>query len=66
MLSHQGVALHDAQATTAAVLDRLLHAQASMEAFSDAYSMIAVLFVAMLPIAAALARHAPGRFAPVK
>jgi hypothetical protein len=57
---------HDAQSTSAAVLHRLLEAQARVEAFSDAYGLIALLFVAMVPLAISLARHAPGRFAPVE
>jgi len=65
-LSLQGVALHDARAAATAVLGRLVDAQAALEAFSDAYTMIGVMFFLMLPIAATLARHAPGRFAPVE
>jgi hypothetical protein len=46
----------------AAMLERLVDAQAALEAFSDAYALIAVLFMLMLPLGFMIARHAPGKF----
>jgi DHA2 family multidrug resistance protein len=65
-LSFQGMSFQEAQVAAAAILQRLLEAQASLEAFSDAYTLIAILFAAMVPLAVTIARHAPGRFAPVE
>jgi hypothetical protein len=48
------------------VLGRLVDAQAMVEAFSDAYALIAVLFVLMLPLGLMIARHAPGKHAPIE
>jgi hypothetical protein len=46
-------------------LDRALHATASMQAFYDAYLFIGLLFLGALPAAFLLARHAPGKDAPL-
>ena len=62
----QGLTLDAARSAAAAILSRAVDAQASLEAFGDAYFLIAVLFVAMVPLALRLARHAPGRFAPIE
>jgi MFS transporter, DHA2 family, multidrug resistance protein len=55
------------QATFAAnaVLNRSLHAAASMQSFYDAYFFIGVLFLVALPGAFLLAREAPGKHAPI-
>jgi DHA2 family multidrug resistance protein len=55
-----------AHSMATAVLGRMVDAQASMEAFSDAYALIAVLFVVMLPLGFMIARHAPGRFSAIE
>ena len=46
-------------------LDRALHATATMQAFYDAYFFIGMLFILALPAAFLLARHAPGKHAPI-
>ena len=55
-----------AQAMATAVLGRLVDGQAMAEAFSDAYALIALLFVVMLPLGFMIARHAPGKLAPIE
>jgi DHA2 family multidrug resistance protein len=55
-----------ARMTATAVLGRLVDAQASAEAFSDAYALIGVLFLLMLPLGFMIARHAPGKYAAIK
>jgi hypothetical protein len=37
-----------------------------MAAFQDAYLGMAILFAAMLPLAFGVARHAPGKYAPIE
>ena len=37
-----------------------------MEAFSDAYAFLALLFILMLPLGFMIARHAPGKYAPIE
>jgi len=69
-ISH-GLALQGADPETArtlatAVLGRLIDAQASAEAFSDAYAFIGVLFVVMLPLGFMIARHAPGKYSAIE
>ena len=65
-LALRGIDAERAQAMAAALLGRMVDAQASMEAFSDAYAGIAILFVAMLPLAFLIARHAPGKYTPIE
>jgi DHA2 family multidrug resistance protein len=48
-----------------AVLNRSLHAAASMQAFYDAYFFIGVLFLVALPGAFLLSRDAPGKATPI-
>jgi len=55
-----------AHTTATAVLGRLVDAQASAEAFSDAYAFIGVLFVVMLPLGFMIARHAPGKYTAIE
>jgi DHA2 family multidrug resistance protein len=55
-----------ARMAATASLDQMLSAQASMEAFNDIYGMLAVIFVAMLPLGMLIARHAPGKYAPIE
>jgi DHA2 family multidrug resistance protein len=62
----RGADAETARTMAAHVLDRMVSAQAMTEAFSDAYSLIAVLFMAMLPLAFMIARHAPGKYAPIE
>ncbi len=57
-----GMATEQAQATATALLGQMLERQALQEAFADAYSGIAVLFVLMIPVGFLLARHSPGKF----
>jgi len=59
----QGMAAPQAREVATALLGQVLDRQALQEAFADAYSGIAVLFVLMIPVGLLLARHAPGRFA---
>jgi AcrR family transcriptional regulator len=49
-----------------AALDRMVTAPASVEAFSDIYVMVALIFILMLPAAMMIARHAPGKYAPIE
>jgi len=65
-LAMRGADPDAAHTMAAAVLGRMVEAQASLEAFSDAYSFIGVLFLLMLPLGLMLARHAPGRFAAIE
>jgi len=55
-----------ARVAATALLDRAVDAQAAMEAFSDAYLVIAILFVAMLPLGLSISRYAPGKYAPIE
>ena len=55
-----------AHSMAAHVIGRFVDAQAYSEAFSDAYALIAVLFLAMLPLGFMIARHAPGKYAPIE
>ena len=63
-LSHamtlQGMDAETARSMATAVLDRMVGAQAAMESFSDAYVLVAMLFLVMLPFGFAVARHALG------
>ena len=64
-LGSHGLDPEHARLTATALLDRIVHAQASMEAFQDSYLFLAVLFLVMLPLGLLMARHAPGRFGEV-
>lgn len=46
-------------------LDRMLGAQAMMEAFYDAFAFIAVLFLVLFPLAILMPKDMPGKTAPV-
>jgi MFS transporter, DHA2 family, multidrug resistance protein len=48
------------------VVNRMVEASSSMQAFYDAYFMIGVLFLLALPFAFMLARHAPGKYTPIE
>jgi DHA2 family multidrug resistance protein len=65
-MSMRGADAETAQTMATAVLGRLVDAQASLEAFSDAYALIGVLFILMLPLGFMIARHAPGKHAPIE
>ncbi|MCP5042838.1 MAG: hypothetical protein GY944_17580, partial [bacterium] len=62
----QGFDLERARSAATAILDRALSAQASMEAFNDIYVLVAVIFIAMIPLSMTIARHAPGKYAPIE
>ena len=62
----RGLDLESARLAAMQSLDRMVFAQSSMEAFNDIYYIVAVLFIAMLPCGMMLARHAPGKFAPIE
>jgi DHA2 family multidrug resistance protein len=62
----RGADPESAASMATAVLGRLIDAQAGVEAFSDAYALIALLFVVMLPLGLMIARHAPGKHAPIQ
>ena len=49
-----------------AVVNRLLEASSSMQAFYDAYFTIGMLFLLALPFAFMVARHAPGKYTPIE
>jgi DHA2 family multidrug resistance protein len=49
-----------------ALMDRMLEATSSMQAFYDAYFAIVVLFMLALPFAFMVARHAPGKYTPIE
>lgn len=55
-----------AQHTATALLGRLVDAQAMAESFSDAYAIMAVLFIALLPLGLAIQRHAPGKYSAIE
>ncbi|MBW2267284.1 MAG: DHA2 family efflux MFS transporter permease subunit [Deltaproteobacteria bacterium] len=65
-LADGGLDLVQAEFVARALLDRMLEAQASMEAFYDAYFFIGVLFLSALPLAFMVSRHAPGKYAPIE
>ena len=48
------------------VVNRMLEASSSMQAFYDAYFFIGALFLITLPGAFLLARHAPGKHTPIQ
>jgi DHA2 family multidrug resistance protein len=60
-LAHSGLDPFTAQQAAVALLDRLLEARSAALAFQDAYLVMAAMFLALLPFAFALARHAPGK-----
>jgi DHA2 family multidrug resistance protein len=62
----RGFDLESARVAAIASLDRIVSAQASMEAFNDLYIFVALIFIAMLPLGMAIARHAPGKYAPIE
>ncbi|MCP4039444.1 MAG: DHA2 family efflux MFS transporter permease subunit [bacterium] len=62
----RGLDPEGARLAATASLDRALSAQAAMEAFNDIYVMVAVLFALMLPLGFMIARHAPGKYAPIE
>lgn len=65
-LISQGLDLGGAEFASRAVLDRMITAQATMEAFYDTFYFIAIVFVLMLPLGFMVARHAPGKYAPIE
>jgi DHA2 family multidrug resistance protein len=65
-LAARGLDPQTAHAAAAGFVERLLDAHASMAAFQDAYLGMAILFAAMLPLAFGVARHAPGKYAPIE
>jgi DHA2 family multidrug resistance protein len=65
-LLQRGLDPHSARTAAAAALDRMLDAQASLQAFQDAYLGMAILFACALPLVFGVARHAPGKHAPIE
>lgn len=55
-----------AQVAATALIDRALGMQASMEAFYDAFAFIGLLFLLAFPLSFLVARHAPGKYAPIE
>jgi hypothetical protein len=49
-----------------AVVNRMVEASSSMQAFYDAYFLIGVLFLLALPFGFMVARHAPGKYTPIE
>jgi len=49
-----------------AVVNRMLEASSSMQAFYDAYFLIGALFLLALPFGFMVARHAPGKYTPIE
>ena len=49
-----------------AVVNRMVEASSSMQAFYDSYFMIGALFLLALPFAFMVARHAPGKYTPIE
>jgi len=62
----RGLDPETARSTAMAALDRMVTAQASVEAFSDIYVLVACIFILMLPAGMMIARHAPGKYAPIE
>jgi DHA2 family multidrug resistance protein len=62
----RGADPESARSMAVSVLGRFVDAQAMVEAFSDAYALIALLFAVMLPLGFIIARHAPGKRAPIE
>ena len=60
-LVQRGLHLETAQRAATSLLGRAIEAQSAMEAFGDAYFLIALLFVGLLPLGLLIARHAPGK-----
>jgi MFS transporter, DHA2 family, multidrug resistance protein len=48
------------------VVNRMVEASSSMQAFYDAYFLIGVLFLLCLPFGFMVARHAPGKYTPIE
>jgi DHA2 family multidrug resistance protein len=65
-LMGKGLDAQGAAFAARAILDRMLTAQATMEAFYDAFYFIAIVFVLMIPLGFLVARHAPGKYAPIE
>jgi len=65
-LTLRGLDPASAAETATALLGRMIDAQAMAESFSDAYALMALLFILMLPLGLSIARHAPGRFAAIE
>jgi len=65
-LELRGADPETARSTATAVLGHFVDAQATAEAFSDAYAFIGVLFLLMLPLGFMIARHAPGKNAVIE
>ncbi|MEZ4217945.1 MAG: DHA2 family efflux MFS transporter permease subunit [Myxococcota bacterium] len=63
---YAGVDPAAAQVAATGIIDRMLGMQASMEAFYDAYAFIGLAFLFVFPVACKLARHAPGKYAPIE
>ena len=61
-----GLDAEQAGFVASAFVDRMIAAQASMEAFYDAYFFLGVVFVLALPAGFLVARHAPGKLAPIE
>ncbi len=62
----RGLDFESARLAAMGTLDRMLDAQASMEAFNDIYALVCVIFIAMLPLGMLIARHAPGKYTPIE
>ncbi len=62
----RGLDVESARLAAMQSLDQMVLAQASMEAFNDIYYIVALIFIGMLPCAMMLARHAPGKYAPIE
>ncbi len=60
-----GLDAESARQLAAAAVARLAGLEAQLEAFSDAYAAIWLLFALMLPVAWMMRRDAPGRFRPI-
>jgi DHA2 family multidrug resistance protein len=62
----RGLDPETARSAAMAALDRMVTAQASVEAFSDIYVVVALIFILMLPAGMMIARHAPGKYTPIE
>jgi MFS transporter, DHA2 family, multidrug resistance protein len=60
-----GLDSEQASLAASAVINRSLHATASMQSFYDAYFFIGSLFLLALPAAFLISRHAPGKYTPI-
>jgi DHA2 family multidrug resistance protein len=62
----RGFDVGTARNLAAASIDQMVSAHASMMAFQDAYVVIASLFAIAIPVVFLVARHAPGKVAPIR